>query len=378
MPGYRNVDPSAALGGIMSSANSEFISGDDPAEKAEVKPGSKTGSIANRNFDVVIVGAGPAGLACARVLQDSSLSVLILEKNEQIGPKTCAGGIVETVELLDLPETKARSFNAVTVFIREKQYEFNTHLSLKVVDRGVLGHHQAGLLKDAGNITILAGTAVRKIDSHRVATTAGEFSFRYLVGADGSTSKVRRHLKVDSRYMAGIYYDIDNLREHMIFRLDGRAFKTGYIWEFPHRQFTNIGFYYNPIHFKAKEAVRILRRYMFEKGYPMNSQTFRSFPINHWYRGSQFGENIFLAGDAAGLASKLTGEGIAYAMVSGREIARRIMDPQYEMRNLKKVVAYKKKQDNLANFLEKIPFGLNTVLALHITALKARFLRWPN
>ena len=357
------------MGGSMASRNSKFISGD--------KPGSKPGSIHSRNFDVVIVGAGPAGLECARVLQDSHLSVLILEKNEHIGPKPCAGGIVDTVEPLDLPESKARTFNAVTVCLRERQYEFKTHLTLKIIDREDLGRHQAERLRGAANVAIKTGTTVRKIDNHRVVTSAGDFGYRYLVGADGSASMVRRYLKLDSRYMVGVYYDIDERKDRMIFHLDGAAFKTGYIWEFPHSQFTNVGFYYNPGQWKSRQAVHILRRYMGRKGYPTDSRTFRAFPINCLHRGCRFGEDIFLAGDAAGLASRLTGEGIAYAMVSGREVARRIMDPQYPMPKLKEVVVHKKRQDNLAYFLEKVPFGLNAIMMLHIKALKSRILRWP-
>ena len=47
--------------------------------------------------------------------------------------------------------------------------------------------------------------------------------------------------------------------------------------------------------------------------------------ISYDYRGWDFG-TIFLAGDAAGLASALTGEGIYPAVISGREIAKKIID----------------------------------------------------
>ena len=66
----------------------------------EGKSESKSKRRYKQDFDVVIVGAGPAGLECARVLRDSNLSIIIIEKNEHMGPKTCAGGIVETVDLL--------------------------------------------------------------------------------------------------------------------------------------------------------------------------------------------------------------------------------------------------------------------------------------
>ena len=55
-------------------------------------------------FDVIIIGAGPAGLKCAEVLGNSKFSVLLLEKNAEIGVKVCAGGfLVKNSEYLNLP-----------------------------------------------------------------------------------------------------------------------------------------------------------------------------------------------------------------------------------------------------------------------------------
>ena len=327
-------------------------------------------------FDVIIVGAGPAGLECAHLLKNSNLSVLLLEKNKVIGPKTCAGGIVDTVEPLNLPETKARSFQTLRTFIGTKKYDFKLGAAIKIIDRQALGQHQVKRLNNTNNITIQTGAIVRRIDPHSVVTQNGTYGYQYLVGADGSTSTVRRYLKLESKFMMGIYYDIDAFTDRMVFYLNGKTLKTGYIWEFPHQQFTNIGFYFNPTAWKSKDALQILNNHMKRKGYPRDPQTYRAFPINYEYKGSQFERNIFLVGDAAGLASKLTGEGIAVAMISGREVARKIMNSHYDWKMLKLVVATKKHQDNLANAFEKIPGGLNLIYRIVLKALKFRVLSW--
>jgi geranylgeranyl reductase len=331
-----------------------------------------------KQFDVIVVGAGPAGLECAHTLKDSDLSVLILEKNESIGPKTCAGGIVGTVEPLDLPETKARSFQTLHTIIGTKKYDFNFGAAIKIIDRQALGQYQLGLLKDAGNVTIKTGTILRKIDKESVITNNGAFAYRCLVGADGSTSAVRRYLKIDSSFMMGIYYDIEAYKDCMVFYLNGKTLRSGYIWEFPHQNFTNIGFYFNPMSWKSKDALQVLKNHMRFRGYAIDPKIYRSFPINYLYKGSQFQGNIFLVGDAAGLASKLTGEGIAIAMISGREVARKIMNSDYDWKMLKAVVAKKKHQDRLAVVFEKIPSGLNLVYCIVLTALKFRVLSWSR
>lgn len=329
-----------------------------------------------KTYDVVIVGAGPAGLECARALVDSRLSVLMIEKNERIGPKTCAGGIVETVEPLHLPASKARSFDCLNIYVKEKRFQFKTTAPIRIIDRDELGRYQEQLIVNADNVDILVETCLKRIESHRVFTTAGEFGYRYLVGADGSTSAVRRYLNLESRNMVGIYYDIDKLKDDLIFYLNGASLKIGYIWEFPHQEFTNVGFYYNPKRCKTRDAIRLLRDYMASKGYPIDSTTYRAFPINHLYKGCQFRDNIFLAGDAAGLASRLTGEGIAYAMISGREIARKITNPDHDLKSLNTVIAHKQRQESLINLLEKFPTGLNMVYRLLLHGLKSQLVTW--
>ena len=47
------------------------------------------------HHEVVVVGAGPAGLKAAELLGKAGKDVLVIEKNkeERIGDKPCAGGL---------------------------------------------------------------------------------------------------------------------------------------------------------------------------------------------------------------------------------------------------------------------------------------------
>ena len=60
---------------------------------------------------------------------------------------------------------------------------------------------------------------------------------------------------------------------------------------------------------------------------------FEAHPINCDYRGFNFG-NIFLIGDAAGLVSGFTGEGIYQALISGDVVARKIIDKNYSSKKI--------------------------------------------
>ena len=58
------------------------------------------------SYDVVIVGAGPGGLSCARALAGSGQRVLVLEKSEALGKKICAGEL--TAKVLARRELRSR------------------------------------------------------------------------------------------------------------------------------------------------------------------------------------------------------------------------------------------------------------------------------
>lgn len=295
-------------------------------------------------YDVIIIGAGPAGLACAAELKDSALSVLILEKNEIIGEKICAGGLTFIDESLNLPPEKIRIFKTQFICLRDKKYEIPLSRGLVVADRLVLGEQQERNIKDSKNIKILKNTRVESIEDNQVKTSAGIFHFKYLVGADGTNSITRRYLKLSNEYSFALHYEIPLSTNEAIFYLDPKILKSGYIWEFPHKNFTSVGIYFKEKHFTAEAAKKILTDYLKNKSYPFAKANFFGAPINHSFKGFAF-KNIFLIGEAAGLVSSTTGEGIYFALVSGKEIGKKIINSSYSMPKLKKIIKTKNRQD---------------------------------
>lgn len=318
-------------------------------------------------FDVVIVGAGPAGLSCAELLKDTDLSVLLLERKQVVGPKPCAGGVVQSIEPIDLPEQKVRSVFSHQIRIGRQIHRFASQIPVRVVDRAHLGEFQLSRVAHAPNIKVGTGSAVKKIEKGRVQTSDKTYTYRFLVGGDGPLSVVRRYLKLPFAYTIGMYYDVAEITAHISILLDGTSLGAGYIWEFPHQHFTNVGIYYDPARLPTAKAGSLLRAHLKKRGYTVKAESYRAFPIMVDYRGCSFQENIFLAGDAAGMASKLTGEGISYAMISGREVARRILNPDYGMQTLQRLVKKKQKQDRIARMFAKTPPRmLNTAFSLFL------------
>jgi len=76
-------------------------------------------------YDVVIIGAGPAGLSCGIMLHNCGKKVLILEREKELGIKVCAGLFDEVAEeiitnvLGDLPDAV---FSQPNIYVNPQVY----------------------------------------------------------------------------------------------------------------------------------------------------------------------------------------------------------------------------------------------------------------
>jgi len=297
------------------------------------------------SHDVVIVGAGPAGLACARILARGGLKVLVLERKPHPGPKVCAGGITWSGLINRIPGClEENRFHRQYIFTPLQKIRLSSaDPIIATVNRGKLGRHMAAEAAAAG-AEIVASAQVKRIDDGRVIFTtrpAGKEQharFRCLVGADGSASLVRRHLRVPTNHLGiGINYQVPRPFAEMEWHLAPSLFGNGYGWIFPHRDTTSVGAYADAAVMKAGDLHRGLRIWAAGRGIALDGTRQRAEFVNFDYRGWNFG-TVFLAGDAAGLASGLTGEGIFPAIVSGEAIGRYILHPGSDLSDLHRLI----------------------------------------
>jgi flavin-dependent dehydrogenase len=305
-------------------------------------------------FDVIIVGGGPAGLQCARVLASSALRVLLLEKEGRFGDKLCAGGLtLKGMEVLPLPDhvIEHKIFKAV-IHSRHRTASTVTPVPyLFTVDRKDLGDYQRSLLEGT-SVEVRTSSQVVAIDPEKVTLKDGRlFGYSCLVGADGYASVVRRHLGLGvRRKLIGFQYTIPVRDPDPVLEvfLDARRFHVGYAWIFPHRESIAVGCCCDPErvnHVKVREG---FQTWLHERGIDPGGARLESCPIAGDFRGVRFGK-LFLAGEAAGLASGFTGEGIYQSLVSGQEVARMILDPGHEPQLLREVLAYNRMLKRLRN-----------------------------
>ena len=304
-----------------------------------------------KNFHTVIVGGGPGGLACATLLARQGKEVLVLERNSVIGPKVCAGGIPAAPLDLDFPEDLwEKSFTSQHIHSNWQHTVLQSASPIiRTFNRGRLGRWMAERAVAAG-VRIATNTLVREISADRVRTKEGEeFGFSFLVGADGSSSLVRRQLGIPTAEMGvGINYQVPGNFPEMQWHLNTDLFGNGYAWIFPHQDSASIGVYAKRGTNRPGLLLNNLHQWAARHNLELKSRQPQAALINSDFRGWRFG-NRFLIGDAAGLASGLTGEGIYSAIVSGEEAARTILDPGYESKKMAQLI---KKHHRHARVLE--------------------------
>jgi len=307
--------------------------------------------------NIIIAGAGPAGLAAAAELRKiSGFNVVILEKNPEISYKICAGGISPNSSEIDLPEKIIdREFRRIKIFTPRQSIILEENKSIAATTNRKFLHKIMAEKATGLGAKILFNKFVKEINNDSIITSSGEkFIFDYLIGADGSNSVIRKSLGLKTRKMlAAFQYIIPQNYPDMEFFVDFEKFGFSYAWIFPQKEAVSAGTGYDPSLSKNDFTIQQLREnfdlWCADK-FNMKDAKFEAFSINYDYQGFDFG-NIFLAGDAAGFASGFTGEGIKFAVLSGKDIARKIVDPDYKCAEIENILKIKKRGENFIRLL---------------------------
>ena len=209
--------------------------------------------MANAGYDVLIVGAGPAGCAAAYDLHAAGRRVLLLDKSNFPRLKPCAGALTpKTLSALrfDVAPVIRRSCSQLTLSLGNKSKTFDSPLPIAAMtvrsefDAFVLEHCiSRGIeFKAPCRITSLARTA----NQWKITTNVGDFSAPFLIGADGANSQIRRLLFHRSPLKFGVALEtcipVENpARWPMEF--DFAPVDHGYAWVFPKHDHLNVGLY---------------------------------------------------------------------------------------------------------------------------------------
>lgn len=332
------------------------------------------------NFHTIIIGAGPAGLSCATILAKQGHNVLVLERKKTIGQKVCAGGIpYHALQHLNLPQDLLEiSFPIQHIVTPCQKTKISSALPIiSTINRQILGQFMATRATSAG-ATIKTGTSVTSITSSSVQCKEKTYTFKYLVGADGSSSIVRRFLNIPTTSVGvGIHYRIPGHFSKMEWHFDPRKFGSGYAWIFPHKKIASIGAYAERQEIPPKLLQKRLDAWATKQGISVNNIAPSAALINFDYRGWRF-KNIFLTGDAAGLASGVTGEGILPATISGIATAKTILDPCYKDRDFMRLIVKQQRHRNMQKILASNKVICHLALEMLVLGLKTKIIPFKH
>jgi len=319
----------------------------------------------DKNFDVIIVGAGPSGSATAIKLADSGLKVALLDKATFPRDKTCGDALsVDVINQLPMMSQKlvpafaamknkipsygvkifSPNHNHIDIPFIYKNEKSCGFISPRISFDNLLFQHA----KSFPHIHVVENCNVSgvevKNDKVTVQSNQGIFTGEIVIGADGAHSIVSRFLgdiKVEKQhYSAGlrVYYEnVTSFHEDNYIEL--HFFKDilpGYLWIFPladNKANIGIGMLSSTVSKKKvnlKETLTTLLKThphlveRFKDAKPLETIKGYGLPLGSKKRNLS-GERFLLAGDAAALIDPFSGEGIANAIRSGRVSAEHIL-----------------------------------------------------
>ncbi len=286
-----------------------------------------------RGFDVVVVGAGPAGSAAAFTCARLGLSVALLDRKTFPRDKLC-GGLFTGRSRLYSREIFGEDIDPALLDVkREVTFGFSGRAigtmqdvpPLYLTMRLDLDAHLLGRALGAG-ARDFTGRAVAALDAAAgtVRLADGEvLAYGVLIGADGVNSRIATDLfgQAFDRRRIGFGLEIEAGGRHVDaarpIRIDFGQARWGYGWVFPKTCSTTIGV--GGLLSRNADMKAVLRGYLDQLGVAGTEARVKGqfIPFGDFRRRPGRGR-VLLCGDAAGLVDPITGEGIAYALKSGQ------------------------------------------------------------
>ncbi|MGQ9614941.1 MAG: FAD-dependent monooxygenase [Spirochaetota bacterium] len=261
---------------------------------------------------VSVLGAGPAGSTAAYYLASSGIEVELIDRVSFPREKPCAGGL----------------FNPL---LYEKEFPFINEFDGKYVYRVQFscGRYTTRYTSSIPLLKVFLRKEFDQLLLKKAISAGAEFFIGKVPEGDVLIDATGvKHSRAYSK--AGICLDNDFETDRdidTVYIHYGFGGIKGYSWLYPKKGYANIGIgayipqkglkkiYYGYIDFLEKEGIVVLSQRSFRSCFIPFS------PLRHFH-----GKDRLLAGDAAGFVSPSTGEGIFFAMESGKLAAQTLIE----------------------------------------------------
>jgi flavin-dependent dehydrogenase len=281
--------------------------------------------------DVLIAGAGPAGLAAAIRSRQRGFGTLVLERSASVPDKACGEGLMPSgVRQLDdlgvrIPADQCARFGGIRYLqedgtVLEARFANGTGIGIR---RTILQQALRERALDSGaELRHAAVLGLRlRTDKVDLETTIGAIEARLVIGADGLHSAIRRAAGLEARAASGPRRF--GVRRH--FRLEPWTDLVEVHWT------SGVEAYVTPVSPRSVNVAFLLDREASAdlasllSRFPRLSERIASAPADSETRGAgpllqrvsgPFAQRLALVGDAAGYVDAITGQGLSLAFAA--------------------------------------------------------------
>jgi len=265
------------------------------------------------HYDVIVIGAGPAGSAAAQACAAQGLKTLCIEEQGTIGyPVQCAG-LLSNAAFAECRCSEKPVLNSVfgARIVTDSGKELLIDAKVRkavVVDRAAVDREMAGNAADAGAEFRLK-TSVYGVRKNTVLTRGvygyEEHTFKILIAADGPRSTIARQYGMERAkvYLSGIQADVLHDSDSRFVEIYPDASPEFFAWSIP----TGPG----------RTRVGLCGQTLVKERFAALMKKFEG-PVTHLVTGTlplglmprTYGHRTLFVGDAAGFAKPTSGGGI--------------------------------------------------------------------
>ncbi|NEX14675.1 MAG: geranylgeranyl diphosphate reductase [Prosthecochloris sp.] len=322
-------------------------------------------------FDVAVIGGGPSGAVAAAELAKAGISTVLIERNLE-NVKPCGGAIpLGLIEEFGIPEAlvekklsrmSVRSPAGRMIFMEMpngyvgmvRRERFDSYLRDRAKRHGseVIEARMKEISRSGDSYTITLSKEHPPVEAS------------YIIGADGANSRTaevlgfpQNELQVIAMQQRFHYSDTLKPYEDLVeIWFDGDVSPDFYGWIFPKTDHIAIG---TGTEFRKHNLRELQDRFVQKIGISEKPYLDEAAKIPMKPRKSFTQDNAILVGDAAGLVTPANGEGIFFAMRSGKLGAEAMID---RIRNNKPLKIYEK---TFRKLYAPIFFGLQTLQSVY-------------